>query len=101
MCRFGEGDDKMVLVGLHSQTDQAEFQRTVGIDQIIPHSDYDSDANTGDKDVMLLKLSEKIEFGETIQPVCLPGQGERVPVGTRCYATGWGRLECECTIVYL
>ena len=78
---------------MHSQTEKAEFQRTVSIDEVIPHQGYND--NTYDTDIMLLKLSERIDFGETIHPVCLPEQGARVPVGTRCYTTGWGNLECE------
>ena len=94
MYRFGSGDDgKFVVVGMHSQTQQAHFQRTVSVDEVIPHAGYDN--TIYDKDIMLLKLSEKIEFGETIQPVCLPGREERVPAGTRCYTIGWGRLLCK------
>ena len=86
-----------MVLGMHSQTEQAQFQRTVAIDVVIPHTGYDS--TIFDKDIMLLKLSERIDFIDSIQPVCLPGQGERVPVGTNCYTTGWGHLECEWYIV--
>jgi len=89
---FGWGSDgKKVVVGMHSQSEGAMYQRTIGIDEIIPHEDYDG--SIYDKDVMLLRLSEKVEFGQTIQTVCLPEAAQRVDVGTRCYTTGWGHLE--------
>lgn len=87
---WGSGDDTIEL-GMHSVQDRAPFQRTVTIAEIIPHEDYDS--NIYDKDVMLIKLSERVEFGESIQPVCLPESKQRVPVGTHCYTTGWGDLQ--------
>ena len=90
--RFGYGAVD-VVVGMHSQTEPAELQRTVSADYAIQYPQYD--AATIDKDIMLVKLSEKIELGDTIQPVCLPGQGVRAPVGTLCYTTGWGTLSCE------
>ena len=39
-------------------------------------------------DIALLQLSSAIQFGTHVQPVCLPSQGDRVPVGSSCYITG-------------
>lgn len=43
-------------------------------------------------DIALLQLSSAIQFGTHVQPVCLPSQGDRVPVGSSCYITGWGKI---------
>jgi secreted trypsin-like serine protease len=42
-------------------------------------------------DVALLKLDKPIYFTDNIRPVCLPQQGEAIPVGKKCVAIGWGR----------
>ncbi len=35
-----------------------------------------------------MKLATPVQFGKYVKPVCLPNQGENVPVGTECYITG-------------
>ena len=87
---WGNGD-QIIEIGMHDLHDRAKFQRTVTVDQIISHEDYNS--KIYDSDIMLIKLSEKIDFGEYIQPVCLPEANQRIDVGTHCYTTGWGHTE--------
>lgn len=41
-------------------------------------------------DLALLKLDKPVQFTDKIRPICLPRQGEGVPVNKRCYVTGWG-----------
>ncbi len=43
-------------------------------------------------DIMLLKLSEAVEFDTGISPVCLPQEGYEIHEGTACYTSGWGYL---------
>lgn len=43
-------------------------------------------------DIALVILSRPITPAINVRPVCLPPQNpQTVPVGTRCFATGWGR----------
>lgn len=41
-------------------------------------------------DVALLFLESPVKFTDKVQPVCLPKQGEEIPVGKQCVVTGWG-----------
>ena len=68
-----------------------EYYRKISIERMIPHENYNDD--TYDTDIMLLKLSEKVDFNEAVQPVCLPDAGQRVEPGMKCFTTGWGHLE--------
>ena len=94
--RFGWGGEGTVVIGMHSQENPAVNQRTVGLDEIIPYEGYDG--SIYDKDIMLLKLSESVDFMDSIEPVCLPEANTRVEVGTHCYTTGWGALECKSSV---
>jgi hypothetical protein len=54
------------------------------------HSDYD--APYIKNDIALVKLEKPIKFTDTIRPICLPTQGEALPVGKTCFVAGWGRI---------
>lgn len=44
---------------------------------------------TVENDVALIHLERPLAMNDFVRPICLP---EQVPnVGTRCYATGWGK----------
>ncbi|XP_067118309.1 elastase-1-like [Centruroides vittatus] len=42
------------------------------------------------EDLTLVKLNAPIKFTNKVQPVCLPDNDIVIPIGTECYATGWG-----------
>ncbi|CAN7978313.1 unnamed protein product [Ixodes persulcatus] len=44
-------------------------------------------------DIAIIELVEKVNMTTTIQPVCLPKNGEELPEGSKLYATGWGAVE--------
>ena len=39
-------------------------------------------------DVGLLKLAKPVMLNDHVNTICLPPQGQNVPVATRCYITG-------------
>lgn len=55
---------------------------------IIQHKKYDKE--TGDYDFSLLKLTEKIKFKNTAQPIALPAQTYKIKDDKLCLVTGWG-----------
>eukprot|EP00918_Siedleckia_nematoides_P041935 GHVU01091352.1.p1 GENE.GHVU01091352.1~~GHVU01091352.1.p1 ORF type:complete len:425 (+),score=32.85 GHVU01091352.1:202-1476(+) len=96
----GSGDDdneddinknKKVVLGQHSRTKHTKETVTVYADKIIVHEDYDR--GTLNNDVMLIKLSDDVKYKDEVSPVCLPRKGQKFPVKTPCYVTGWGDLE--------
>ncbi|KAI1303753.1 Chymotrypsinogen B [Halotydeus destructor] len=42
-------------------------------------------------DILILKLSAPVPFGEYIQPICMPDPGDHLDPGTVCYSAGWGQ----------
>ena len=46
-------------------------------------------------DILLIKLTEPIEFSDQITPVCIPDQDYELQPGKRAYTTGWGHLTCK------
>lgn len=57
------------------------------------HQHQKFDADTMDYDISILKLSESLKFGETVQAIGMPSLNEITPVGTMGVATGYGVLK--------
>jgi hypothetical protein len=45
-----------------------------------------------DWDMALLYLDAPLTYGNYLQPVCLPSQGENFPTSSQCYLAGWGYI---------
>ncbi|XP_015172523.1 PREDICTED: transmembrane protease serine 9-like [Polistes dominula] len=48
-----------------------------------------------DNDIALLQLNDRVPFGDTIRPICLPTIKENEYVGSNAIASGWGTLQEE------
>ncbi|CAK1587598.1 unnamed protein product [Parnassius mnemosyne] len=68
--------------------------------EIYPYQDRDvarievhKDFNKGNLfyDIALLFLAQPMDLAPNVGVVCLPPPRERVPGGTRCFASGWGK----------
>jgi len=79
--------DWIVVANLHWQSYQYTAEKR-NVTKVKRHEKY---VNFLTYDIALLKLDKPINFTDTIRPVCLPKQGEAVPVGKQCVAAGWGR----------
>ncbi|XP_047215265.1 suppressor of tumorigenicity 14 protein isoform X2 [Girardinichthys multiradiatus] len=75
--------------GLQSQfkTEDAQMRK---VNRIVCHPHYNPITN--DYDIVLLELSEPLEFSNTIQPICLPSSSHHFPAGMSCWVTGWGAV---------
>ncbi|XP_030294085.1 enteropeptidase [Sparus aurata] len=80
-----------VVAGLHSQTDEnsADVQ-TRQVDRIIINKHYNR--LTKQADIALMHLEQPVNFTQTVQPVCLPPEGQEYTAGRKCFIAGWGRL---------
>ncbi|KAK1116363.1 chymotrypsin-like elastase family member 2A [Acipenser oxyrinchus oxyrinchus] len=58
--------------------------------QIIVHEKWNSLFILND--IALVKLQEHVALSESIQPACLPTEGQLLAHNNPCYITGWGRL---------
>lgn len=59
--------------------------------EVIEHPQYDD--WTAENDIVILKLSRDIVFGDTKRPLPLPVPNFYVASGRPCTLTGWGDLE--------
>jgi len=51
------------------------------------HKDYD--ISTGDYDIAIIRLPEKLAFNDRVERVCLPSKAAAAEA--LCVVTGWGR----------
>jgi len=58
--------------------------------QVHQHPRYN--ARTMENDFALVRLESAMEINSCVGTVCLPTEGADVPVGTKCWISGWGKL---------
>lgn len=71
-----------VFLGLHDARDKRSATNR-SVERIILHPNFQPDSY--DNDIALLRLSQRAELNELIQPVCLPQLQPQVSTGGR----GW------------
>ncbi len=77
---------------MNSSLDVPSAEKCYKVDGFISHEGYVSSQNPIN-DIALVHLAEPVSMTEEISPICLPQPGAMRPVGTPCYATGWGDKE--------
>lgn len=94
-------EGKELCFGRDVKNMDTDFEQCSEIAEIITHPGYDR-SETVLNDICLLRLKKKLEYGETVQPACLPKQGESLEslypdfVGNErgdnndCFVAGWG-----------
>jgi secreted trypsin-like serine protease len=90
---FGRNQDPTkwtVAAGKHNIRTTGEVgEKIYKVEKIIRHKDYSSLLSNAE-DIALMKLTEKIEFSDQIQPVCMPEKTIGDLDGTMATVTGWG-----------
>ncbi|CAH4011862.1 unnamed protein product [Pieris brassicae] len=85
-CTQGkEAEDLRILVGTNNLSSGGT---TYDIDLIIEHYAYNPD--TFNHDLSLLRVSEDIQFNESVNQILLAEEGEE---GIRCILSGWGNTD--------
>lgn len=62
-------------------------EETIQVEKVISHPSYNRPTRFNN-DIALLKLSKPAKLSQHVRTVCLPNQGEEVPVGSKCYISG-------------
>ncbi|KAG8003585.1 Duodenase-1 [Nibea albiflora] len=76
-----------VILGTHDLSRVADGNKRF-IEKIYAHPSY---VNVGlGKDIMLLKLSEKVQLDNNVQTIQLPTSKMNIGDNEKCYVTGWG-----------
>uniref|UniRef100_A0A3Q2ZTQ9 trypsin n=1 Tax=Kryptolebias marmoratus TaxID=37003 RepID=A0A3Q2ZTQ9_KRYMA len=74
-----------VKLGLHNKQDHIDD--TISVQKAFPHTEYDS--ATYNNDIMLLKLSPKVNINDNVKPIALADHDtEFLP--QNCSVSGWG-----------
>ncbi|KAK3708823.1 hypothetical protein QZH41_007175 [Actinostola sp. cb2023] len=86
--------------GAHNRSKNEMSTQTFGIDKMVVNRRFLTDKAYG-YDIALIKLSRPAVLTFAVGLACLPRQGDRVPVGTKCYLTVLGlRLSLSISKVY-
>merc|ERR1719384_2805369 len=82
------GSPRTAYAGLHNYSNTWEGQQRT-VTQTIFHPQYRSPKQFSN-DLALLKLDRPFDLNECVNTACLPATA--VPVGKKCWITGWGNL---------
>lgn len=90
-CEITTGSYKVVL-GEHILSKKSGNEKTVEIAKVITHPQYDYQTNR--YDLAVIKLKECVEYGDYIQPICLPDKiKDNSLTGKELIASGWGSTQ--------
>ena len=76
-----------IRVGDHNRQLNEGTEETVQGKEIISHPEYNKPSLINN-DIALIRLVRPVKLGQRVGTVCLPAQGESVPVSATCYITG-------------
>jgi len=82
-----------VTAGLHRRRQRTQGLQPREVSEVRFHPKFKFSPRSGaNNDLAIVKLSEPLDFTDTVRPICLPAEGEALPVGKTCVAAGWGRI---------
>jgi len=81
-----------IVLGDLKRTYKSRHEQKVGVAKIIKHPSYYKPTKLNN-DIALMKLKTPARFTDQVQPICLPNTGDDIPVGTKCYISGWGKIQ--------
>ncbi|XP_015748946.1 PREDICTED: chymotrypsin-like elastase family member 3B [Acropora digitifera] len=81
-----------IRVGDHNRQLNEGTEETVQGKEIVSHPEYNKPSLINN-DIALIRLVRPVKLGPRVGTVCLPAQGESVPVSATCYITGWGKIK--------
>jgi V8-like Glu-specific endopeptidase len=96
--RLGEFDltsEKDCIQENNGQLDCADTPIDIPIEKIIPHPLYNPNNPSKHHDIAILKLKEKVQFSDFIQPICLPTPDldKGLRMGQEQVVCGWGKTD--------
>ncbi|KHJ43469.1 trypsin [Trichuris suis] len=82
-----------VQIGAHRLSMYETGQQNVRVKRMIAHKSYNF--SNPHSDIAVIQLEYPVQFSKTIQPICLPPEGEKAEVGETCLVAGWGYLKAD------
>ncbi|XP_042563315.1 ovochymase-2 isoform X2 [Clupea harengus] len=81
----------IAIIGDHDQRVADQGEQRFRLKRVRIHEKYRT-FSPMNYDIALLELDGLIQFGEHVQPLCLPLPSEKFPPRTSCIVGGWGRV---------
>ncbi|XP_040067950.1 chymotrypsin-like protease CTRL-1 [Ixodes scapularis] len=82
-----------VYLGSHHRWQSGASEVHAPVKEMCVHPAWHRSKAPGEApDIAIIKLKRKVNMTRTIQPVCLPNQGEQLTTGSKLYVTGWGEV---------
>ncbi|XP_039617801.1 ovochymase-2-like isoform X1 [Polypterus senegalus] len=78
------------VVGSDNLRKASSNEQILKIDIYRIHPQFDS-SNPVNYDICVIRVTEKIVFGSSVQPICLPSPDTNFQPGTLCTVSGWGK----------
>jgi len=76
-----------VVVGEHDRENNEGSEEEIHVERVFRHPQYDP--RHLNNDIAMFKLKKPATLGKYVKTACLPKN--EIPVGTKCYITGWGK----------
>jgi len=76
-----------VLIGTTDRSKQETTRRVVGVQELTSHTGH---VWFEKNDIALLQLDTPVTWTSHVQPACLPGPDDHVPLYSTCFTVGWG-----------
>ncbi|KAJ7349557.1 Serine protease 56 [Desmophyllum pertusum] len=75
-------------LGEHHLYQQSGTEQEYSISNVISHPQY----NFPKYDFALMKMKNSATINDHVGTICLPESATKLPVGTACWETGWGKV---------
>nr|AAI45990.1 Testicular serine protease 2 [Mus musculus] len=95
--RSQEPSDYHVMLGYTDLNSPTRYSRTMSVQKVIVHKDYNR-FHTQGSDIVLLQLRSSVEYSSHILPACVPEENIKIPKEKACWASGWGYLREDVRI---
>lgn len=88
-CRKTTGNGITLKIGASRRKTYSKYLQVRKAKNVFVNPNYSP--ITVDNDIALIELDRPVYFNDFLRPICLPQPKKVTPVGTRCYAVGWGK----------
>jgi len=86
-----------IVLGEHNRASNEGTEEERAVSRITQHRDYQYESDT--HDVAIMKMDKEVVFGADINAICLAENNENLPIGRKCFMSGWGKLHNAGTSV--
>ncbi|KRZ27308.1 Plasma kallikrein [Trichinella pseudospiralis] len=78
-----------IIVGAHNIVIKEPNQVLYHVNKLAIHNQFENSSVL--HDIALLKLTMPVPHNQYGLPICIPKSTDQLPIGKRCWTTGWGR----------